>query len=253
MADNDDPTVDEAAPHVESSTTPEWQKAILAVMNFRPAEFYEQLRKELPRTLRDLVRLNLRTSYLVAAGLVVIGAIVQRFIPHGWSVWPVVFVGGLLAMIDEAVDRNGTGIPPLRVIALTIGFLGGWLGMALLLKVIHPVVWVLGIAVAAYYAVRGDMRRRAAIGLMNMRVANGQCAYCGEEVDEGVIDCPHCGELTNPDGVRTRWSTLQGQSAAAVARTRGILIGESGGAIARRKEQALLAKRVRPGGNKPKR
>jgi hypothetical protein len=253
LANNEDPTVDEDAPQAEASTTPEWQKAILAVMNFRPREFYEHLRKELPRTLRDLVRLNFRYSFVVAAGLVVVGAIVQRFIPNGWSVWPVVFVGGLLAMIDEAVDRNGTGIPPLRVIALTIAFLASWLGMALLLKVIHPVVWLLGIAVATYFAIRGDMRRRAAIGLMNMRVANGQCAHCGEEVDEGVIDCPHCGELTNPDGVRTRWSTLQGQSAAAVARTRGILIGETGGAIAQRKEQALLDKRVRPGGNKPKR
>ena len=247
------PTVDEDAPPEDGGERPWVERAYLAVVSFSPSEFYQHLRKELPRTLRGLVRHDLRYSYCVAAGLVIVGAIVSRFIPHGWSVWPVVFVGGLLAMIDEAVDRNGTGIPPLRVIALTIGFLGAWLGMAMFLRVVHPIVWIMGIGVAAYYGIRGDMKRRAHIGLMHMRVARGECAHCGEPVDEGVIDCPHCGELTNPDGVRTRWSTLGGPSAGGVARTRGILIGESGSNTARRKEQALLDRRVRPGGGRPKR
>lgn len=249
---DDRPTVDEDPPLETGAGQPWHHRAMLAVLSFSPADFYAHLKAELPRTLRDMVRHDLRYSYVVAAGLVVVGLVVQRFIPNGWSVWPVVFVGGVLAMIDEAADRNGTGIPPLRVIALTIGFLGSWLAMALFLRVVHPLVWVLGIGVAAYYGIRGDMKRRAHLGLMGLRVLRGECAQCGDPVDEGVVDCPHCGELANPDGVRSRWSTLIAQSPAGVARTRAVLKPETGGATARRKEQALIDKRIRPGSPKRK-
>jgi hypothetical protein len=80
--------------------------------------FLEQLptiRARLRAWLRELYELDMRYAYAVCAALVAIGLVVNLFLPHGWTVWPAVFVAGMLCMIHEAAERNGQGVPPLHV------------------------------------------------------------------------------------------------------------------------------------------
>ncbi len=251
-AADDQPTIDEDAPLVTGANQPWHHRAMLAVIGYRPQwqKFWGQSRANLPDTLRTFVFLDLRWSFFVTLILIAVGGVVQLFLPHGWSVWPVVFCGGILSMIDEASDRNGVGVPPLRAVAFLIGVLAAWMALAMFLRVVPTIVPILGLGVTAYYGIRAEAKRRQRQAVMGMRVANGQCAHCGEPFDPGTIDCLYCGELVNPDGIRSTWSTRIAQSTAGVARTRAVLKGEAGGVTARKKEQALLDRRYRPGKSK---
>jgi hypothetical protein len=246
---DDQPTVDEDPPLETGANQPWHHRLMLRILGFQPdyQKFFRQSREGAPHVLRTFVFLDMRWSFFVTVILIGVGGIVQLFIPRGWSVWPVVFCGALLSMLDEASDRNGVGVPPLRVVAFVVGVLAAWLGLAMFLRVVPTIVPILGLGVTAYYSIRADLKRRQRRAVMAMRVHQGLCAYCGEEFEPGTIDCMHCGELVNPDGIRSTWSTRIAQSAGGVARTRAILKGEAGGVTARKKEQALLDRRYRPG------
>ncbi len=255
MATSDDtPTVDEDAPPLAGEASPWHERAVFAVLGFRPdwAKFWGQSRQNLPDTLRTFVFLDLRWSFFLTVVFIGVGGVAQLFLPYGWSVWPVVFCCSILAMLDEASDRNGVGVPPVRAVLFILGVLAAWVGLALFLKIVPVYVTAMGIAVAAYFAFRAEAKRRQRQAVMAMRVASGQCAHCGEEFEPGTIDCLYCGELVNPDGIRSTWSTRIAQSSGGVARTRAILKGEAGGVTASKKEQALLARRIRPGSKSKK-
>src|SRR5438309_498187 len=68
-------------------------------------------RRLLRQWVRECIDLQLRWSFFAIVGLVVLGAVVNRLIPHGWAVWPFVAAAGMMLMIHEAADRNGQGIP----------------------------------------------------------------------------------------------------------------------------------------------
>src|SRR5688500_7985991 len=47
--------------------------------------------------LQQFTRLDLRWSYLAIGVLVVVGAVLNLVLPHGWTVWPMIMaVGGMM-------------------------------------------------------------------------------------------------------------------------------------------------------------
>src|SRR6476660_5951629 len=109
---------------------------------------------------REFWRMDMRWSYMVSAGLVVVGVIVNILLPHGWTVWPFVGAAALLMMVHEAAERNGHGVPPLHVYALFFGGLAAWIITMAILSVTNPLIVVLGIACLGYYCAKAYLKDR---------------------------------------------------------------------------------------------
>lgn len=192
---------------------------------------------------RQQASMDLRWSYVAAAGLIVIGAIVNLVLPHGWTVWPVIFCAAILMMIHEASDRNGQGIPPGQVYAFFGMVVAVWMVVAAILSALGPVLIVVGITALAMYVMRGYLRQRERKFLMDERRREGLCVHCGHKVESDKPVCMNCGADPGVnDGMLSSFARYP-RTAQQVARARALLKGEAPTATAKRKEQALLQRK----------
>src|SRR5436309_16125264 len=106
-------------------------------------------------TVREFGRKDLRWSYGAVAILIVIGILSNIFFRHGWAIWPFCFAAGAMAMVHEAAERTGQGVPPLYVYAGLVVILAIWAIMAALASLLHPVVLFIGFIVLSYQMLRG--------------------------------------------------------------------------------------------------
>src|SRR5438045_8926503 len=71
----------------------------------------------LSSTLRSFRSRDMRWSYGAVGILILIGVASHIFLKHGWAVYPFCFAAGAMAMVHEAAERNGQGVPRLYVYA----------------------------------------------------------------------------------------------------------------------------------------
>ena len=68
------------------------------------ARVYVPEKKALKKGLREYFAYDLRWSYGLIAGAILIG-IVASFLSHGWTVWPFVFIVCFMSTVHEAAQR----------------------------------------------------------------------------------------------------------------------------------------------------
>lgn len=189
--------------------------------------------------LRKFADQDLRWAYLINAGLVVIGAVINIFMPHGWTIWPLVGAAGIMVMVNEASDRNGVGIPPLQVYALVAVATSLWLIGAMMLSALGPLL-LIGVTIPlAYYGVRGYQRQLEHDRLVAQRKREGRCVHCGEPADPQYMFCTNCGQDLNALEPAAK-PNLEKLSPREMSRARQILTPQPVTADASRKEQQLL-------------
>ncbi len=216
---------------------------------------FQWLSAALPGAARDTGLEGIRWSYVILLALVACGLIMNLFLPHGWTVWPIIGVAGILLFVHEAADRNGSGIPLLYVYALAGVALLTWVAIVMALSVVNPFILWLGILGLAGYCARDWLKQHQHQNLILQRRENGLCIHCGEPAtaDDGI--CPNCGQDPDPDGsqaqrIRAVMNNSGGGSGGGRAgnHARSVLKGETLAQNASRKESALIANRSRPGG-----
>jgi hypothetical protein len=215
--------------------------------------------KRIPGALALFRDHDLRWSYfLLAAGLVV-GTLVNLFLPHGWTAWPGVAMVLILFYVHEAADRNGQGVPPLHVYALFAAAGIAWLILTLLLSALNPLILIIAFAGGIYIAVRAQLRERERRRVIAQRRADGLCIFCGEPADAQAGYCLNCGEEPDPELLqrqRIQAVVLNSGNAATPqsnSRARQALSPETLSAAARRKEAALIrARELRKPSTKPR-
>ena len=208
------------------------------------AAMNEEIKNRLRQALRDFIGLDLRPSHLIVAGIVLLGVIVNILFAHshGWTVWPVVLAFAMLTIINEAVDRNGQGIPPIQVYAFFIGAGVLWLVLVMVLWAISPIFLILGIGLVLYRGVEAYIKQRERERLIDFRRERGVCVHCGEVYDPNAVLCESCGEEPNPDSAILKRVAQICRSPQDVARARAALSRASGSNSAASKEKALIAR-----------
>jgi hypothetical protein len=202
-----------------------------------------------PGAARDMGWEGMRWSYILIAVLVVIGGVVNLVVAHGWTVWPIVAVAGMLLYLNEAADRNASGIPVLYVYALAGMAVLLWVAVVMALSVVNPLILWAGILGVGGYCARDWMLERQRHELVASRREGGLCVFCGEpaSVDDGV--CPNCGEDPDPDQSQAQRIRAVMANSNRSGNARQVLQGETLAQGAKRKEAALMAGRNRPGGS----
>ena len=196
---------------------------------------------KLKQLFRDYLLLGSRPSHIIIAAMIVVGALVNMFFAHGWTVWPFVLAFGILTYINEAVDRNGQGIPPVQVYGFFVGVGLAWILVILLVWAINPIIFILGIGVIIYRVVEALLRQRERERLIASRRLAGVCLHCGEVYDPNVSVCPSCWEEPNPDAALLKRVAQICHSPQEMARARAVLSRSSGGSkSSSSKEQALI-------------
>ena len=109
----------------------------------------DELKPQVTAALRHFKQTGLRWSYIINGTLVIVGFVANYFLPHGWVVWPAVLAIGMLVMINEAVDRNGQGWPPLLIYASVAAVLTLWVLFAFIFSAIAPVLLFVGVPALA--------------------------------------------------------------------------------------------------------
>src|SRR5947209_10931559 len=113
-----------------------------------------------PRSWQDRLRVvcrqyiahDMRYAHIGLAVMLVLGAVINWLLPHGWTVWPFVLAAAIILTIHELADRHGQGIPPLHVYAWFVGTMVVWLLIVVVLSVVNPLVVLLGLAVLGYFS-----------------------------------------------------------------------------------------------------
>jgi hypothetical protein len=205
----------------------------------------QTIKDRLSQVFKDYIVLGSRPSHLIIGGMIVLGALINCFFAHGWTVWPFVLAFGILTYINEAVARNGQGIPPVQVYGLFIGVGLAWVLIILLLWSISPIIFVLGIAVIFYRVIEAIVRQRERERLIASRRMAGVCLHCGEVYDPNSSVCQSCWEEPNPDAALLKRVAQICRSPQDMARARAVLTknaggGASGGGSASSKEKALI-------------
>lgn len=190
----------------------------------------------------------MRWAYLINAGLVVIGAVVNIFMPHGWTIWPMVGAAGMMVMVNEATDRNAVGIPPFQVYIMIAAATGLWLIGAILLSALGPLLLIGGMIPLIYYGVRGYLRQREHDRLVVQRKREGRCVHCGEKADSQYMFCTNCGLDLNSLEPAPK-PKLDKLSKNKMEHARQVLAPQSPTAQASLKEQQLL--KLKRGKGKP--
>ena len=113
------------------------------------------LKDRVKEVIQQFIQQDLRYSYYVAAGLILLGALVNLFLAHGWTVWPFVFVASFMTMVHEAAERSGQGVPPLYVYAGFVSMLALWVVGALIFSALPPVVLLIGAIAIIYQCAKG--------------------------------------------------------------------------------------------------
>lgn len=208
---------------------------------------WDELKQHLPKALRDFSQTGLRYSYFVVAVMVVLGAAVNFFLPHGWVVWPAVLAVGIMSMIHEAAERNNEGVPPFQAYSWFAGALAVWMAIALFLSAVGRVLFIVGLPVLVIYCVRTYLTHRKRARKIAERREKGVCVACGEPLDPRMGSyCVQCGHTDVEGDLHRRMrEMISDRTAEDVAHTRATLKPESPAAAARRKEQELLSRRQR--------
>jgi hypothetical protein len=202
-------------------------------------------------SFRQLDITDLRWTHLAILGMVIAGAIVNWFLPHGWTVWPLIMAAALMAAVHEAADRAGQGVPPLTVYAAFTGAIVLWIGAVMILSAVNMLVILAAVIALAYFSLNGWLKTRLREQLIQSRIAQGLCVYCGEPASSNLDYCENCGMEPNPVTAEARRLSDSTHRHANADHARAVLKGEGMGASAARKEQALLA--MRRAGKKPRR
>jgi hypothetical protein len=192
------------------------------------------------RGLKEYLILESRPSHLIIGAMVVVGAVMNLILPHGWTVWPFVLAFGMLTYINEAVDRSGQGIPPYQVYLLFLAAGAAWIVAIVLLQMINPIVFIIGIGVIVYRVVEAVMKQRERENLIATRKMQGLCLHCGSVYDPNSSVCPSCWEEPNPDAALLRRVAQICHSPADMARARAVLTRAAPSGSASAKEQALI-------------
>jgi hypothetical protein len=206
-----------------------------------------ELRARLKLAINQYVELDLRWSYLIIAGLIVIGIIVNCLLPHGWTIWPFIASAGLMLMVNEAATRNGHGVPPMRVYALFASAIAIWIAVVVLLSALNIFIIIAGIGVVLYYAIRAQIQQRERNRLIAFRRENRLCIHCGQPADPDAIFCENCGEEPNPEVARMHRVASMARGPDSAARARAKLTPAPETATVKAKEAALLQRRQRFG------
>jgi hypothetical protein len=206
----------------------------------------EDLKKQLREGLRQYGETGLRWSYLIIACMAVLGVIINLFLPRGWVIWPAVLGIGIMVLINEATSRNNQGIPPLQVYGWFIVALAVWVAVAVIFSAIFPILMIVGIPAMIVYGTITFFKNRKRQQLITDRRAKGLCIHCGEKVEATIGCCEHCGKELTPEetSLLTRFQ-VSNRNAEDVARARDVLTPKPPTVAAKRKEQALLARRPR--------
>jgi len=203
----------------------------------------ETLKRRVGQVFRDYVALETRPSHLIIGAMIVLGAIINAFFAHGWTVWPFVLSFGMLTYINEAVDRSGQGIPPVQVYGLFVAAGVAWIVIVMLLSAINPIIFILGIGVILYRVVEAFLRQREREQLIASRKLKGLCLHCGEVYDPNSSVCQSCWEEPNPDSALLKRVAQICHSPQDMARARAVLTRNApGGGSASAKEAALVAR-----------
>lgn len=212
------------------------------------------LSDDLPRGLEDFREFGLRWSYLAVAALVLLGLLANLLFSHGWTVWPLVAVVALLLYVHEAADRSGQGVPPLYVYAFFASALLIWAILTLLLTAFNPWILISGLAVVCYLMTKRYLAAREFQRLLDSRRAEGRCLHCGQFADPNAGVCMNCGEEPDPDAAQMQriQATLHNSASTPgrKQRMRSTLQQDTLSASAKKKEQRLIARRIRHGNRK---
>jgi hypothetical protein len=185
---------------------------------------------------------DLRWSYLAVFLMVLVGALVNLVMPHGWTVWPMVLAAVIMLAMHEAAERTSEGVPPFKAYALFGAALLAWLVIVAVLSAVNPFIVMLGLAAIAYQVAHGYMKNRQKRLLVEARREDGRCIYCGLPANRQTAYCETCGEDPDPERTRLdRVRSMAGQEKRA-ARVRSALTPESHAASAKQREQSLLAR-----------
>jgi Flp pilus assembly protein TadB len=204
------------------------------------------------RPLKEIVKefslADLRWSYLASAGMIVVGIFVNIFLPQGWTVWPFVLAAGVMMMVNEAADRNASGIPPLHVYAFVAGAVVVWIGVVMLFTAVNPFILLIGMLSLGYYCTREYIKDRQRREQMMSRMIDGCCIHCGHPVQPDLAYCDHCGEEPNPTENQLKRVASTIHQRKRTAQARAALTPQSPIASVSQKEKALLGRRPRRGG-----
>ena len=192
-------------------------------------------------TLSDFRRRDMRWSYGAVAILILIGVLSNIFFRHGWAVWPFCFAAGAMAMVHEAAERTGQGVPPLYVYGGVIVLLLIWVIFAAIASFLHPVVIFIGFAVLAYQLLRGYIQQRERKRLIDWRREEGLCVRCGEPIDQARATCGACGNEPDPSQLKRIASVVKNRD--DYTRQRSVLTPQRADASVKQREQALVARR----------
>jgi hypothetical protein len=192
---------------------------------------------------REFFRQELRYSYIVNGILILIGVVVNFFLPHGWTVWPVVLGAGIITMIHEAADRNGQGIPPLTVYLFFACAFTSWAVLTAVIAAVNPAILMFAVLAAVWYGWSSYRKHVKILILQRFRVANGLCIHCGEPADSSDVFCMNCGEEPNPETLQRQRINSISRSAEETVRRRHRLMPQSTTAAAKAKEMTLMARK----------
>ena len=196
---------------------------------------------------------DLRWSYVIIGGLLLLCIPISMLLEHGSQIWPVVPVLGMMIVVNESVERNGQGVPPFQVYAFFAMIIGVWMLGVIILSTINVLVQLLAVGVLAYYSVKAYMLQRNRLRLIETRRNEGCCIHCGEPADPEELICEECGLEVDPERSsqqRTASIAIYGRKGD---RARKVLKQDSMAGTAARKEQSLIANSPIRRGRPPKR
>ena len=202
---------------------------------------WDTIKPRLTTAGHEFIRHDLRFSHLVVAASIVLGALINLFFAHGWSIWPVVLAFGILTYINEAVSRNGQGIPPFQVYLFFMVAVVLWLLAVAILASLHPLILILGLIAILYRIGEAILRQRERNRLVASRRSQNLCLHCGHTYDSNAVFCDHCGEEPNPDAAILKRVAQIYRSDNDVERARANL-GRTAPTTISTKEQALIAR-----------
>jgi len=195
----------------------------------------------LSNTFRDLGRKDMRWSYGAVGILILIGVLSNIFFRHGWAIWPFCFAAGAMAMVHEAAERTGQGVPPLYVYAGLVVVLIIWAILAAIASFLHPIVLFIGFAVLTYQLLRGYIQQRERKRLIEYRKEEDLCVRCGEPIDHTRATCFACGQEPDPAQLKRIASVVKNRD--DYTRNRAVLTPQRADATVKQREQALLQRR----------
>jgi hypothetical protein len=196
----------------------------------------------LMEAFRQFASLDLRFSHVALAAAIVLGALINLFLPHGWTVWPAILAFGILTYMNESVSRNCQGFPPYHVYIFFFGAIAAWSLIVLVLSAVNPVILFLGIGAILFRIIEALLRQRQREQLIATRRLQGVCLHCGGPYDQNVVFCETCGEEPNPDEAILKRVAQIYRSNDQIERARSALVRTTTPTTASSKEQALLAR-----------